>query len=135
MIRAYSLTPLPLDARTTSSVTRITRFPPAVPESRPARSRRAISRPISSMGWRTLERVGAVEVAIVESSNPTTAMSWGTRLRCRRRVSSAPAALDDQGSALVEAVRERIFPMQRHHEHAVDVAGGQVALQPGLVAR
>ena len=42
-------------------------------------SRRAISWPISSMGWRTLVRCGVVDMAIAMSSKPTTATSAGIR--------------------------------------------------------
>ena len=48
---------------------------------------------------------------------------------------SGPASEHDQRAAFMQAVGQRIVPVQRHHEHAVHVAGGQVALEPGLVTR
>ena len=68
-----------LDARRISSVARITRRGTGSAASTASTSRRAISWPISSMGWRTLVSCGVVEVAIGESSKPTTATSSGTR--------------------------------------------------------
>ena len=49
-VRLYSLPPCPLEVRTTSSVARMTRLPPDPAESMAASKRRAISRPISSIG-------------------------------------------------------------------------------------
>ena len=68
-----------LDARRTSSVARITRRGTGSAASSDSTSRRAISWPISSMGWRTLVRCGVVDMAIAMSSKPTTATSAGTR--------------------------------------------------------
>ena len=72
----------------------------AAPRPRPSASRRrsAITRPISTTGWRTVVSSGSVCRQTGESSNPTTATSSGTRRPAARNARRAPTAMRSEAA-------------------------------------